>query len=119
MQRDMDLVREILLRLEMQKEPHSRMNLEIEGFTEEEVAYHAQIMEEAGLIETMQGHTVGFFRVYPTRLTWAGHDFLDAARDDTHWNRAKERAAEVGGTLTLETWKDLLTQMVREQLGLG
>jgi len=41
------------------------------------------------------GNVTGFNDRYPQSvarcLTWAGHDFLDAMRDDTIWKKAKEK----------------------------
>jgi hypothetical protein len=115
----MDLVRAILFKLEEQGEPEARMDLTLPPYTPDQIAYHAKIMQEAGLIETEESGGVGQFRVYPTRLTWEGHEFLEAAREDTRWNAAKRKVGEVAGGVTLQTWKDLLTQQLRSELGLG
>ena len=34
------------------------------------------------------------------RLTWQGHEFLDAARNEDRWNQAKKTISEKGGSLT-------------------
>lgn len=38
----------------------------------------------------------------PQRFTWRGNEFLDAARDDTVWNRAKARFADTAGALKFD-----------------
>jgi hypothetical protein len=37
----------------------------------------------------------------PKRLTWNGHEFLDAVRDDEVWRRTKEGARKAGNAGTL------------------
>jgi hypothetical protein len=41
----------------------------------------------------------------PKRLTYSGHKFLDAARSDTVWHKAKAVTLKSTGTLTLEGLK--------------
>jgi hypothetical protein len=45
-------------------------------------------------------------------LTYAGHEFLDSARSDTVWNKAKEKLLSTSGTITLEALKVLLPKMI-------
>lgn len=47
------------------------------------------------------------------KLTWEGHEFLDAAREDTRWNKAKEVAAKTG-SLTFSMLKEVLVQLSAE-----
>ena len=39
------------------------------------------------------------------RLTYEGHEFLDAARSDTLWNQGKRAVMQDTGVLTLEGLK--------------
>ncbi|MGB6404684.1 MAG: DUF2513 domain-containing protein, partial [Candidatus Sulfotelmatobacter sp.] len=51
MKRDMDLLRALLLKIEeLPPAGDFTGNIEIEGHTPEEVAYHAQLAQDAGLI---------------------------------------------------------------------
>ncbi|HJS98117.1 MAG TPA: DUF2513 domain-containing protein [Terriglobales bacterium] len=99
MQRDLDLIRDMLLQLE--KLPCSVQWYEIvlPGRSRQELCYHAKLAHDAGLIEArfLPGTTI--FMVH--RLTNKGHEFLDAAREDTIWKRAKETALKTAGTLTV------------------
>ena len=56
-----------------------------------------------------------------SRMTWAGHEFLEAARDDTRWSKAKTAATKVG-SLTISVIQPILVQMgiaaLRSALGL-
>jgi hypothetical protein len=52
-------------------------------------------------------------------LTWEGHEFLDAARNETVWNSTKETAKQYGGSIPLELMKGLLMKAASSYLGLG
>ena len=115
MKRDMDLVRLILLEIEKSSEdPRSQVRLKIQNYTFEQVSYHIMIMHEADLIEAVDSSTMGSSSVwYPKRLTWYGHEFLDAARNDSIWKKAKEKAS----SMNFELLKELLLGLARQQLG--
>ena len=43
-------------------------------------------------------------------LTWAGYDFLDAARNETVWRRVWGSLRETGETVPVEVMKSLLIE---------
>ena len=49
----------------------------------------------------------------PQRLTYSGHQFLDAARSDTVWQKAKSLTVKTTGTLTLEGLKFALPMILK------
>ena len=74
-------------------------------------AYHVALMLDAGLVEGIAEDDENG-RPYvgiPTRLTWAGEDFLAAARQPKLWSLAKDYVLKPGATwslgLLLEYWK--------------
>ena len=115
MQRDMDLVRLILLEIEKSSEdPRSEIRLQIPNYTSEQVSYHVMILDDADLIEACDLSTMGSGSIWlPKRLTWSGHEFLDAARNDSIWKKAKEKAS----SMNFELLKELLLNLARQQLG--
>ena len=109
MQRNMDLVRTILMRIE--NSPSGRVSPEfgIQGYPPDQVRYHSHIMVQEGLIEGIDVttmHSAGPESV-PTGLTWKGHEFLDLARDQDRWNRAKSIIAKVGSA-PISVWMKVL-----------
>ena len=114
MNRDLDLCREILQRLEAHPTRSYDNVLKIEGRQQEEVAYHLVLLSEAGLV--WSANRPGGRERY--RLTWAGHEFLDAARDNTRWNTAKKKVVETTGGLVFEFLRAVLMQKGKELLGL-
>ncbi|OHD00876.1 MAG: hypothetical protein A2885_13290 [Sphingopyxis sp. RIFCSPHIGHO2_01_FULL_65_24] len=100
MKRDMDLVRELLLAIE--DDPSRRLARlpDLQGRTKAVVLEHVQLCVDAGLIEAQ------FFKAmnprdamaHDIRLTWTGHEFLDATRSPEIWTKTKAGAAKVGST---------------------
>ena len=120
MKRDMDLVRSILLKLEEHEHGRAPVPLVIDGYTEEQIGYHVYLMDEAGLLIALKTQSRGSTSpcAIPMRMTWAGHDFLDAARSDTIWKAAKQRLAESVGWVSFEVFKSVLVVLAKENLGL-
>lgn len=125
MRRDPDLLREILSWIEENCDGFQSIPLEMEGPDETQVAGHVELLEDEGLIEGLVGgcvskHTKGISAIKVRRLTAAGHDFLDAARDDTRWNQAKGVCEKAGGWtvgILQQVLVGLLTQAAQDQMG--
>jgi len=119
MKRDMDLVRAILIELENYPTGGAPSAIEIEGYTSGEIGYHAYIMGQAGLIETMDFTDSGIAgpQAGVVSMRWDGHEFLDAAREPDRWQQAKDVMAKVGGA-SIAVWTAVLTSLVKEKLGL-
>jgi hypothetical protein len=113
MKRDMELVRLLLLQYEAGSPP-----AELENYEHQEIIYNLVLMMDAGLIDAypLEGNDVlprGFMNV---RLTWAGHDFLDAARNDTVWNKAKDEFLKPGISWTFSILLEWLKQEARKKI---
>jgi hypothetical protein len=113
MQRNMDLVRTILMRMESNSSGWAPQDFGIKAFTPEEISYHAHIMMQEGLVEGIDVAHSGSAgpEAIPRTLTWKGHEFLDLARDQDRWNRAKGIVAKVGGA-PVSVWMKVLTDLM-------
>ena len=104
MRRDMDLVRSILLQADAADGPLDMGDIDAYGLTEDELAYHIELMRERGLlsatIRRACGGAVVSCRV--DALTWDGQDMLDAMRSNRVWARARRAIAESVGTATFD-----------------
>lgn len=121
MKRDMDLVRALLRHIERMPPTKGRISTpEIEGYTEEQVGYHAYIMAQGGLIEVADVTPLDQAKQWalPLSLTWDGHEFLDAANDDTLWAKAKEHVIGPAGTAGFGLLLEWLKAEARAKLGL-
>ncbi len=121
MKRDMDLIRKILLAIEAHPEPYSwDVLLDIPGYSEKEICYQVKLLEEAGLIEARIMKAMGgVFKCAVNSLTWAGHEFLEAARDNSRWNKAKKIILEKTGSLSFDMLKLTLMDLMRRAISGG
>ena len=111
----MDLIRLQLLRVE-----GGTPVPELENYTEKQLVYHMALCIEAGLVDGVirkgqVGHPNGTVAI---RLTWKGHEFLDAARNDTIWKKTLEHIKKAGVQATLPVLEELLKKAAKKMLGL-
>lgn len=104
----MDLCREILLEIEEYEGAPGMLELSSERGSREYISYHVKLLHEAGLIEAVDASSMNAFKWYPVSLTWQGHEFLDAARDETRWKKAKSKVVAATGGLAFEFLKQSL-----------
>ncbi len=116
MKRDMDLIRKILFALVEKPHTDEHHKIEIEGFSEEDISYHVKLLAEAGLIEAVNYSKHSRSRWRPVSLTWEGHDFLEAAKNETIWNKAKAVITEKGSGLVFDVLKATLIQLIKGQI---
>jgi len=118
MKRDMDLIRAMLLTIESYPSGFAP-EIVIPGYTQEQINYHAVLLGEAGL--AVANNVTAFGDTTPqaiiVRLTWAGHEFLDSARENQIWNQAKDSINKIGGA-SLQIWVMVLTEFIKKKLSL-
>jgi hypothetical protein len=98
-------------------------NLRIDGYSDEQIGYHAYLIIDAGLA---RGFDVSDScspspEWHITCLTWDGHEFLEASRNEGLWTKAKHAAGSTGG-MALGVLKsvliDLATHAAKKAAGL-
>ncbi len=125
MKRDMDLIRKLLFHFEERDELSMVRSsaVVIPGYEQRLVAYHINLMCEAGLLscEKIVSSTTAdrVIDAHPFRLTWEGHEFLDAARSDAVWERAKAALHDRALPAAYGVLKALLIQLGKGELGLA
>jgi hypothetical protein len=113
MKRDMDCLRALLLKIEELPSNGIWSGVEVEGYSPAQVAYHAHLAQDAKfIVARFLLDEADVFMV--ERLTYAGHEFLDAAREDKLWNKAKETVLKNAGTLTVESLKIALSMLMQK-----
>jgi hypothetical protein len=119
MKRDMDLVRAILLELEKHPAGFAPPKITIEGYTDDQIAYHAHIMWQEGLVNAIDMKHLGSKgpEAKISGLTWQGHEFIDAAREPSRWQQAKAIVGKTGEA-SIHVWFAVLTDLVKKNLGL-
>ena len=80
--------------------PNQQMNrCDVEGYNQETILSHIDLLVDAGMVNGKVIKTMkGFSGCLLKDLTWEGHDFLSAARDNKLWAKAKE--AILNGTVS-------------------
>jgi|ERR1039457_6191271 hypothetical protein len=113
MKRDMDLMRQLLLRAEASNERRLKVNGAVE-------AYQVRLMVEEGLVN---GVVIGNQKAglpddesYILSLTWAGHDFLDASRDEKLWRKAREKFLKPAASWTFSILLEWLKAEIRNKI---
>jgi Hypothetical protein (DUF2513) len=128
LERDLDLVRDILLKLEplhahfdnpipltVGEEP-----LVFKGRSTDEIAYQIRIMTQGDLI-SMSGIDANGHIAHYYGFRWFGHEFLDDVRDPKTWRKVKERVKRIGGAglgLSWEIAKEIAKAEIKTKLGL-
>ena len=118
MQRNMDLVRMILMRMEDSPSGWARDDFGIKSYSPEEIRYHAHIMKQEGLVEATNVTHLGSTgpEAIPRSVTWKGHEFLDLARDQSRWNQAKATIGKIGSA-PISVWMKVLNDLMLKELG--
>ena len=114
MQRDIELVRSLLLAVEASVRASEAQLLSVVGDDDlakasfeqledaaEKLECHLSMLtEEAKFLTGICVSTYGGKHWVDLELTWQGHEFLDAVRDPEVWGRAKD-GAEAAGNWTI------------------
>lgn len=116
MRRDLDLARTILRRIEAAPTVRDWIDITVEHHSAEVVSYHVMLLAKEGLIEAIDLSDSDGFVWKSIRLTWAGHEFLDAARDESRWSKAKDIVLNKSGGLTFDVLKAVLINLMRNSV---
>ena len=115
MKRDMELIRKILFKIEEDYVSTALINLSIDGYSMEEVAYHCKILHDAGLVSAYNAKyaSEGLYFFCVGSLTWEGHDYLDKIRNDNVWNKTKDVITKRGLPFVIDVVKDISTSIIK------
>ena len=116
MKRDMELVRKLLFLAEEDGKDDELC----EEYGQDVVAGHVAILLDAKLIDgVVEYDQVGRpFASEILRLTWAGHEFLDNARNDTVWNKVTSTIKNAATTASFEVLVEMLKAAVKSCVGM-
>lgn len=112
MKKDIELIRKILIEFENNDEEYYYIAydrpLNIEGYSDKEIAYNLKIMFDDGLIEGgngIYGLEIAEVVAKPTSL---GHDFINSTKDDGLWNSFKKKVGQEIQNMSITMMIDLL-----------
>lgn len=119
MKRDFDLIRALLLQFEAKGNSAVVDMPEVEGYSNELVAYHCRLLYDAGFLrcEPVKSSTSDrVIRVLPFELTWEGQEFLAKIRADSAWGKIKAQAKAKSLTLSFTVVSEIAKRMVVQLL---
>lgn len=114
MLRDMEVIRKILFAIEEQFVDVAIYDLQIDGYDNKTVAYHCNLLYQAGLIKDYKAQYAEneLYSFGVSALTWEGHDYLDKIRSETVWNKTKSVISEKGLPFMIETVREVASAVV-------
>jgi hypothetical protein len=119
MKRDMELVRQILLALEAHASGAAPAPFTIAGYDQEVIGHHVYLMAQG---ELLTAATFSAFGESPTAapgsITWKGHEFLDATRNDKVWRQVRTVLKDKGLSLPFALVQELAIQIAKKLAGL-
>lgn len=123
MKRDLDLIRTMLQRIEAATPGQLTMDhLKIDGVDRDVVTYHAVLLHDADLIvghflSSQQSDLPIAYTI--ERLSWKGHEHLDAVRDPDTWKKTKEKLGEKLASVTIDVVAAVAVGITKAQLGIS
>lgn len=119
MERNLDLVRDLLLELEKTDFNSAVKQLIENGYSEESIGFHCYLIGDAGFAKVLDNTSIEdtLPKAIATHLTWHGYEFLDSIRDRSRWEKAKSALSNIGGGSIDIAW-ELLKEYMKDQLGI-
>lgn len=112
----MDYIRELLLEIEEKSDgTFKQLDIDGKGRTLAEKIEHLFLMHERGLIDARDASSMGNRDIIVLRLTWDGHEFLDAIRDPDIWAKTRNGALAAGG-FTLDLLRQLAVGFLKKKI---
>jgi hypothetical protein len=105
MKRDMDLFREILLAAEEMPVSKQWTAQPLLDHPTEEVVAHMRLLKDAGYIDARFIGPTNNDTAILLRITNIGYEFLEASKQPSLWEKAKQQVKSVGAPLSLEILK--------------
>ncbi len=108
-----------MLAAEETRDPYELIDPKFDGHSEAEISYHIALLDDAGLLHGQDRSAIGIFRWSAGTLTWAGHEFVDAVRDDGVWKEALALTAESGSGTVFGLLNKAIMRVLEKRTGLA
>lgn len=110
-----DCFRDILIAVEKLPVDNKSLGLDVPGYSVEEIFYHLHMIDDAGYIVMKFIPVSGDpYMFHIDRLTYQGHEFLEASRDNDAWDHVKSIMAK-GGSFVLDVAQAILTDYLKKR----
>ena len=109
----MELIRLIMLKVEENCDSNNHKELEIDGYTRDEIIYHCKLLRDAGMINYFAEYANGGVYFFcANELTWEGHDFLDEIRDNSKWGKIKKYIVDHGLPISIDALLEVASKVI-------
>ncbi len=117
MKRDMELIRTILLKVELEYDPKDRAisNLQIPGYDKYTVDSHLKLLEQSGFFDKIvwvKSVRASDSAITISNLTNIGYDYLDKIRDDGTWQKTVKTITDKGLDMSIKTISAVATAFI-------
>lgn len=120
MKRDMDLVRSIMLKVEQEARPVDNSDsLAFPPYEHYVVVKHVEWLVGAGFLKAINLKHLNGDKYGAIELTWNGHEFIEAIKDDTIWAKTKKSINESGGAFATDLILGVAKAYLKQKLGLA
>ena len=119
MKRDLDLLRNMLLRIEEAESEIENSDFDDLSDNPQIIGFHIQLLIDADFISAIDASCIGspdYFVIH--RLTFSGCEYLDSVRSNDVWGQAKKKLAGIGGSASLDVVTTLRSALAKAQLGI-
>lgn len=120
MRRDIELIRQLLLKLEDQKiAPNVTRSLrpadlQIEGYDIDVIVLHLDMLTNSPYLKNSKIDTGG--NLLFMGISWEGHELIDAIREKDVWKETLENARKNGSTETISFIFEIAKSVIKKQL---
>jgi hypothetical protein len=119
MKRDLELIRQLMLAIELRDTRFGAESIEIDGYDSSQINYHLELMIEAKLVDGIViNQTFNRFAIIIEKLSWEGCNFLDDARNESVWQKTMEIVKDKGGSVSVGVLIQLLASVAKQLVGL-
>ncbi|TWH49627.1 DUF2513 domain-containing protein [Sporomusa sp. KB1] len=120
MQRDLELIRNILLKIESLDKRTITIH-DLGGITTDEfnkIGFHLRLLMDCNYIEAIDLRTKECDNYVVKRITSLGYDYLDNIRDNKVWKETKSKLTAIGSSASLEIIKLVAGKAITNLLGI-
>jgi predicted transcriptional regulator len=120
MKREMEVVKQLLLLIEENEDDRKELKIPI-NINRDTAAYHLKILDQAGYTKSNVHYASNEPLWITSSLTWEGHEFLSALKNDKAVEIAEKKSGEKGSKLSdlpFEVMKQLVIASSKQLLGL-
>lgn len=113
MKRDMEIARKLLLLIEEQDDDSKELIIP-QDIDRKVAVYHLNLLDQAGFTDSTIRYADNSPMWIYSSITWDGHEFLDAVKNETIWNKIKTNVAEKGGSIPFDVLKLLAVDYAKK-----